>query len=355
MKERKINFDELLDFYSIQKYLTNNKLNSKSAIKRHSLKLFRHIENLGIIDKLDLFVKPNLNNYTTPKDFQNYIDTNNVESLNDLFNNHKSIYYKLVRKKFQSKVRFKKSLRTRLSSFNTIEDFQEYINNNNISSPKDLKNINKSLFYKMDNLKIRDKLVFPNKKTHNDLSQFKTITDFQNYIDQNNIKSAKYFLKKNNGLYQKAGLLNYSNKLIYPYRKKSIIEIDLEEFLSTKFKLEIQKTFDWLKNETSMSLDIFIEELSLAIEIQGDQHYIPIDYYGGNDGFNKQIERDKLKKKLCDDHGIILLYYSELENLSRDRKNIKNNIIPNYELGKVYTNKNELLNKLLEIKKISTV
>lgn len=62
--------------------------------------------------------------------------------------------------------------------------------------------------------------------------------------------------------------------------------------------------FLWLGRQ---HLDIFIEELNMAIEYQGSQHDRPVDYFGGKNAFLKIKENDSRKKKLCHQHGIKLI------------------------------------------------
>lgn len=64
----------------------------------------------------------------------------------------------------------------------------------------------------------------------------------------------------------------------------------------------------WLGRQ---SLDIFIEELNLAIEYQGLQHYQPVKYFGGEEGFLKTLRRDKRKARLCKRNNITLIYVKE--------------------------------------------
>jgi len=58
-----------------------------------------------------------------------------------------------------------------------------------------------------------------------------------------------------------------------------------------------------------LELDIFIPTLKLGIEYQGKQHYEPIDFFGGLQGFKEQRKRDNLKKFLCEQHGISVVYF----------------------------------------------
>ena len=56
-----------------------------------------------------------------------------------------------------------------------------------------------------------------------------------------------------------------------------------------------EATPDWLGKQR---LDIFIPDLNIAIEYQGEQHYRPVELFGGNEGFKKTRERDRIKKKV---------------------------------------------------------
>ena len=67
-----------------------------------------------------------------------------------------------------------------------------------------------------------------------------------------------------------------------------------------------------------MSYDIFIQELNVAIEYQGQQHFEPIEYFGGVNAFEKTKIRDKEKKELSDKHNIKLIYINYDEVISPD-------------------------------------
>jgi predicted transcriptional regulator len=45
--------------------------------------------------------------------------------------------------------------------------------------------------------------------------------------------------------------------------------------------------------------DVWIPEINIAIEYQGAQHDRPVDFFGGEDAFKKNQERDKLKRQKC--------------------------------------------------------
>ncbi len=58
-------------------------------------------------------------------------------------------------------------------------------------------------------------------------------------------------------------------------------------------------------------LDIWIEQANIAIEYQGAQHDVPIQYFGGIEGFERTRERDARKQALCAQRGVRLLYVRE--------------------------------------------
>lgn len=70
---------------------------------------------------------------------------------------------------------------------------------------------------------------------------------------------------------------------------------------------------DWLNKQR---IDIFIKELNIAVEYQGEQHFKPIKHFGGEEGLIKTQERDKIKAKLCKKNNVKLVYFDYEETLS---------------------------------------
>lgn len=65
-----------------------------------------------------------------------------------------------------------------------------------------------------------------------------------------------------------------------------------------------------------MSYDVFIPHLSIAIEYQGEQHFKPVDFFGGQDSLIRTQERDILKKVLSEKNNIKLIYIYYYENVT---------------------------------------
>jgi len=93
--------------------------------------------------------------------------------------------------------------------------------------------------------------------------------------------------------------------------KTSKGETITREFLSKLLKdenlFEEQKTFEDLVDEKLLSYDFFIPEFNILIEIQGVQHYKPIEMFGGEKQFKKQQHHDKLKREYAEQNELILI------------------------------------------------
>ena len=72
------------------------------------------------------------------------------------------------------------------------------------------------------------------------------------------------------------------------------------------------------------SLDIFIPSLGLAIEYQGEQHYRPVEVFGGEEAFKNLVARDERKAMLCRKNNVVLIYwkYDEVISVNRLTKKI---------------------------------
>lgn len=98
-----------------------------------------------------------------------------------------------------------------------------------------------------------------------------------------------------------------------PKCKSSKLEKQVRSFLDHNgIHFEEQKTFDWLTDVGHMFLDFFIPEYGVAVECQGNQHFMPYEVWGGEESLREIQRRDELKKQLCLDHGIVIIYYSNL-------------------------------------------
>lgn len=71
----------------------------------------------------------------------------------------------------------------------------------------------------------------------------------------------------------------------------------------------------WLGHQ---SLDVYIPSLKIGLEYQGIQHYEPVEFFGGEEGFKKGQQLDIKKAVLCKQNGVGLIYWKYDEALLKE-------------------------------------
>lgn len=86
------------------------------------------------------------------------------------------------------------------------------------------------------------------------------------------------------------------------------------------YKVIYQHTPRFLKSSIGgqMSYDIYISKKKIAIEYQGKQHFEPVEFFGGQKGFEQTIRRDKEKLRISKENGVEVVYYNYWEKISKD-------------------------------------
>lgn len=101
-----------------------------------------------------------------------------------------------------------------------------------------------------------------------------------------------------------------------PKCNQSKMEKQMKSFLvQHQIEFEEQKKFEWLVWTKHLSVDFYLPKYGLAIECQGEQHFTPIQAFGGQEEFVLIQKRDEMKFNLCTEHGIKLLYFSNCKKL----------------------------------------
>lgn len=75
-------------------------------------------------------------------------------------------------------------------------------------------------------------------------------------------------------------------------------------------RYETQKRFEGLEYKKPLSYDFYLPDSNTLIEFNGLQHYQPIEFFGGEGNFKKQLKRDKIKHKYASDNNINLLIFT---------------------------------------------
>lgn len=192
------------------------------------------------------------------------------------------------------------------SKYNSIEEVQNLVNIENIQNPADFFKRFKNIYQKVKRKKWTGKILYPNRKK-SDYSWANTSNDIQEFINTNDILSPKDFEKRFPGLYMLVLNKHWNLVINYPKeRYKSSWESDLENFLKQK---KIKFTTQRQSYSPYSKIDIFITDLNIAIEIQGPNHYSK-NCMGGYNSYLKTRKSDIKKNRWCRENGITLLYFS---------------------------------------------
>lgn len=65
-----------------------------------------------------------------------------------------------------------------------------------------------------------------------------------------------------------------------------------------------------------LSYDVYISEKKIAVEYQGKQHFEPVEYFGGQEAYERQKQRDEEKAALSKANGVTLVYINYWEEIT---------------------------------------
>ena len=165
----------------------------------------------------------------------------------------------------------------------------------------------------------------------------KSIFNKEDFIKESNkIHNFKfdYTISEYNGMHNKIKILcndhgyftmnakdHIHSKQGCPKCKMSKGENKINNILTNlNIKFECQKTFSDCISENKLKFDFYLTEKNICIEYDGEQHFKPIEYFGGENSFNKLKERDNIKNEYCINNNIFLLRipyssYNDIENI----------------------------------------
>lgn len=72
-------------------------------------------------------------------------------------------------------------------------------------------------------------------------------------------------------------------------------------------------------------LDIFMPDRGVAVEYQGEQHDRPVKFFGGEEAFRRNVERDRKKLSICKRNGVRVIYVRQGYKLAEVISEIQSN------------------------------
>ena len=327
------------------KFIKENNIKNPNDIKKKFISVYNRARRLNILDKLIYPERKNNWNYhlNTLDDFNKFIEENDIKNPSELEKRFNGVYNKARRLGISDKLIYPER-KNDWNYLNTLDDFNKFIEENNIKNPKEFKKRFRSVYSRAHRLGILDKLIYPERKLNN-WNYLNTPNDFNKFIEENNIKNPKEFCERFGGVYSRARRLGILGDLIYCKGKKeqSSWEVDIyniitniPEFIDPKR----QVTFKNCKNKRKLPFDIVFSlpnDKIIIIEIQGPRHY---SQEFGEENYIPVRKNDLIKYRWAKgQNNVYLFYFSK----------------PNYHLGEnsyfhyIYTSEEELLN---DIKKL---
>lgn len=95
----------------------------------------------------------------------------------------------------------------------------------------------------------------------------------------------------------------------------SIMNSKIEKILQElNIEYEKEKIFSGCYDKKSLRFDFYLPKYNLCIEYDGIQHFEPISYWKGEEGFYDLKNKDSIKNKYCKDNNILLIripYYDK--------------------------------------------
>ena len=108
-----------------------------------------------------------------------------------------------------------------------------------------------------------------------------------------------------------------------------ISEIQLYNLVKSIFpEAQHHATPEWLKPQ---HLDVFVRSKNLAFEYQGLQHFEPVEFFGGEEAFEKTKKLDERKRIICKANRILLIHWLYNEPINQEALVEKLNHLNIYE------------------------
>jgi hypothetical protein len=83
-----------------------------------------------------------------------------------------------------------------------------------------------------------------------------------------------------------------------------------------------QKIFDDCRDQRPLPFDFYLPDYNICIEYDGEQHFRPIELFGGEGGFNKRKYHDSIKTQYCINNNIHLLRIPYFQNVEEELEKI---------------------------------
>lgn len=121
---------------------------------------------------------------------------------------------------------------------------------------------------------------------------------------------ARYY--KNKGWIDYYDWMGVDKKTKMSYGEKIIYDILLANNVSFRYNRSLSDC----SNKSKLRFDFYIPSYNICLEYDGIQHFKPIDYFGGEEEFEKTKIRDNIKNLFCKVNNIKLLRFNYIQTVN---------------------------------------
>ena len=104
----------------------------------------------------------------------------------------------------------------------------------------------------------------------------------------------------------------------YKWKSEELVYKCVKQIFKNKEVIHQHRPYFLHTGKSQLSYDVYVCGERIAFEYQGKQHFEPVEIFGGKDNYEKQLERDKLKKELSEKNNIKLIYINYWEDINVD-------------------------------------
>ena len=300
-----------------QEFIDVNEIVSSVDFVHRFSRVYNRLRELKLSDKIYYFGKRGeqkrfLEAFSDLKNFQDYISAHGFKSPIEFKKYNIKIYRRMIALKFWDKVYYGEEYDKRLqylstmSEYNSVEKIQEYVNTNNVRTRKELRDNHVTVYNHLLEVPNRDLIEFPDDR------KIPTLEEIQDYIIENKIVS-RVELKATSYLMYNTYLnirKNTGKDVIFPkyssVRSKQEMILMKELIRYGQINFSTQVMITDEETGNSYYYDCLLLKIGL-LEVHGPQHFSNnIRPEWWSD--RDEIENDKIKYKLAKKVGYNIYY-----------------------------------------------
>lgn len=319
-KNSKSKYKFLKTFEDLKHFIEINDIKSRNELLKDYSGAGRFFSRLSEEEKNSLMPYRGINlsvPLKTEEDFKRFIKENNIVSKIDFrrrYNNH--IFSDFNKLPKEIKDRLLPPIFEDWSNIKSFDGMKAFLSEKNITSRGELCTIISAYriflqFTEEEKDKLLPRLV-------NDWTNLNTLDDFQKYIEDNNVQSYSDFVRNHNSVYERFRQLTFTDKKerdLLVFREDSRIkshsygERYLMDLLGDNgLDFVTEKIFSDLKRAGYLRFDFYLPKLNILLEYHGEQHF----YYSRESLYCSEElrENDIIKYEYAKKSGMHILYFT---------------------------------------------